>query len=164
MSYTYKTRYVLRVSYNGTTYTIVPVDTVTFRTRTNKEIRDSISAGNIQKIHQWPRYTFDIKTSAYAKNLAILYWLQNYNKDFEMIVTEEADDESGSDVKLKNVHLTGCSIEDIQETVLTNDVPGISISGISTGRSSGLETSSGNVPYSFGKSTSAETQPTTEDS
>ncbi|MHC1591775.1 MAG: hypothetical protein ACXQS8_06800 [Candidatus Helarchaeales archaeon] len=160
MAYQYKTKFLVSIIYNSQVYEIIPVETITTRMRTPKEIRDSLSQGNIQKIHQWPRYTFEIRTSAYAKNLAILYWLQNYNADFDIRIEEVIDDpDLTSDVRLRNVQLLGCSIEDIGETFLSNDVPGIVVTGVATGRTSSVDAAS----YEYTRNTPSSGEPTPEE-
>ena len=161
--YEYKTRYTLTVNYLTNDYEIEPIDTINTGTATDKEVKDSISSGNIQVVHKWPRYTFEINLPGMAKNLAIFYWAQNYNKDLIINITEEMDaTEDTSSIRLRNIHLEKAFITDIRETILSNDVPGIRITGVATYRSTKIDTVE--QPMAYQRGVAAATPPTNENS
>jgi len=113
----------------ATSYPLVPIDSLRISERSDKEIRDGLSQGNQQKIHKWHRYTFDLRLPAVVDNVGALVWLQKHDQDFDLRISEYTN-ESGTDLVIKNVSLSDCSIENMEYAYSSNDVPVLSITGI----------------------------------
>jgi len=166
MAYEFKTRYNLTVHYLTNAYVIEPVDNINTGKATDKEIKDSISTGNAQVIHRWPRYTFEINLPGTAKNLAIFYWADNFNKSLTLKVEEVIDGtatDTTSDIRIRTIQLERAFITDIRENIVSNDVPGIRITGVATQRSETVEDKAGLQTYSYKRGFQEGSPPSAED-
>ena len=113
----------------ATSYPLHPVDNLRLSERSEKDIRDSTSQGNQQKIHRWHRYRFDLRLPAVADNVGALIWLQKHDQDFDIRVTEETN-ETNTDLVVKTVTMNDCSVENIDYVIASNDVPTLVITGV----------------------------------
>jgi len=128
--YHWKSAIKLTLKFNERNYPLEPVDDLRVRFRSEKDIRDGLSMGNMQKIHRWPRYTFDLRMPAVAKNVGALLWMEFHDADFELEVTEVMESNTSNDLVVKTILLEGCSVEDADIRYVSNDVPIIAFTGV----------------------------------
>lgn len=130
MSYHWKTKIKLALTWNSIVNELVPVDSFRHREMTDKEIRDALSDGNLQVIHKWPRYTWSLRIPVNADYIKNLVWLQKKNQSFTLELSENQPDGVEQSMKIGTVLLTDCMITNRDMEVVANDLPVVVFDGI----------------------------------